>query len=157
MRIRPCIRGPVRGRRVRLLFSIVFGISFICVECSNNCCCVRFSINEHFHGNKSYFTPWNPWLSYWTLLHFSWGFLHTPPRPVGGRLAVSVEAVAASAADLGFGPAGAAIFLGHFWVTYSAMTQSNTTRNVPCSHTIHLETQYLETQKYDTFRKNALS
>ena len=85
------------------------------------------------------------------------GFLRISPRPVGGRLDLSVEAVAASAADLGFGPAGAAIFLGHFWVTYSAMTQSNTTRNVPYSHTIHIETQCLETKKYDTFRKNSLS
>ena len=35
-------------------------------------------------------------------------------------------AIAASAADLGFGPAGAAIFLGHFWVTPRLMTYNKT-------------------------------
>ena len=50
------------------------------------------------------------------------GPIQIPPRPVGGRLAASVETVAAPAADFGFGPAGAAILLGHFWVTFGSHT-----------------------------------
>ena len=85
------------------------------------------------------------------------GPIQIPPRPVGGRLAASVETVAAPAADFGFGPAGAAILLGHFWVTYCMTPQSKAERNVMITDTEHGEILYSNTGKYDTFQKNSLS
>ena len=48
-------------------------------------------------------------------------------------------------------------FLGHFWVTYHIMAQSEVKRNVMISAIKLGERICFGTEKYDTFRKNSLS